>query len=280
MTGYRYFLVRILVLLMVAMPIGEAQDNSAPKGRVAQGAPQTNSAATSTPGGITKEQAKAILNELRQIRHLLEEQQRLQQQVASPAPVLENVKMSADRGYSLGRSDATMTLVEFADYQCPYCKQFHTAVFEQLKKNYIDTGKLRFVSRDLPLDIHSGAFKAAQAARCAGDQNNFWQMRDTLISHADNLSVDSILTYARQLGLEMVRFRSCLDTGKYLPDIRRDITEANSVGISATPSFVLGDSSAGTIDGVKVVGAQSYAAFEKILAGHSAKHVASGGQRP
>jgi protein-disulfide isomerase len=280
MTGYRNFPVRALILLMLAMPIGEAQDNSAPKRRATQGAPQTNSAATSTPSGITKQQAKAILNELRQIRHLLEEQQRLRQQAESPAPGLENVKMSADRGYSLGRSDASLTLVEFADYQCPYCRQFHTAVFEKLKKNYIDTGKLRFVSRDLPLDIHSGAFKAAQAARCAGDQNNFWPMRDTLITHADSLNDDSILTYARQLGLEMVRFRSCLDTGKYLPDIHRDITEANSVGISVTPSFVLGEVSAGTIDGVKVVGAQSYAAFEGILAGHSAKRVASGGRRP
>jgi protein-disulfide isomerase len=125
-------------------------------------------------------------------------------------------------------------------YPVYYCRQFHTTVFGQSRKDYIDTGKLRFVSRDLPLDMHASAFEAAQAARCAGDQDRFWQMRDLLISHSDTLNNGSILTDAQQLGMSMARFESCLTTGKYLPEIRRDIADANSIGIFATPSFVLG----------------------------------------
>src|SRR5436309_2535217 len=96
-----------------------------------------------------------------------------------------SVVLTTDDGHgaiSIGRPDAPLTLVEFADYQCPFCRQFHTAVYERLKTEFIETGKLRFVSRDLPLDFHSNAMAASVASRCAGDQDEFWQMRDTLIS--------------------------------------------------------------------------------------------------
>lgn len=223
-----------------------------------------------TPGtasaGMSKELGEAILAELHQIRTLLEKQHPAPQ----AAPVAETGKISST-GFSIGRPDAPLTLVEFSDYQCPYCRQFHSTTYELLKKNYIDTGKLRFVSRDLPLDFHSNASSAAQASRCAGDQGKFWQMRDTLISHADKLEQEAIIGYAKTLALDMDHFRSCLASEKYLPSVRADVAEAGGAGIAGTPTFILGKTSKTAIDGVKLVGAQPYEAFVKLLMEQSAK---------
>jgi protein-disulfide isomerase len=213
--------------------------------------------------GMTRELGEAILNELRQIHHLLEQQQT----AAQPAAAQQTAKVSA-AGFSLGREDAPLTLVEFADYQCPFCRQFHTAVYDRLKKEYIDSGKLRFMSRDLPLDIHNNALTAAIAGRCAAEQNQFWPMREVLISHADNLDPKAIESYARQIGLNLDQFRPCVASEKYLPSIRADIAEANAVGITGTPTFVLGKASGGRIEGVKLVGAQPYEVFTKLLNEH------------
>jgi protein-disulfide isomerase len=114
------------------------------------------------------------------------------------------------------------------------------AVFERLKTAYIDTGKLRFISRDPPLDMHMDAFGPALAARCAGEQDKFWQMRDLLIRHSDSLSTTAIATYATNLGLDLQRFHSCLEKSTYAASIREDIAQANTAGISVTPTFVIG----------------------------------------
>ena len=210
--------------------------------------------------GISKELGEAILAELRQIRALLERQQ----PAAPPAPVAETAKVSA-AGFSIGRADAPLTLVEFADYQCPFCRQFQTTVYEKLKKNYIDTGKLRFISRDLPLEFHSNASAAANASRCAGDQNQFWLMRETLIAHADKLEQDAIAGYAKAVGLNMDQFGACVASGKYISSIRDDVAEATAAGIGGTPSFILGRTSAATVEGTKLTGAQPYEVFDKAL---------------
>lgn len=225
---------------------------------------QSNESATAKPSssGMTQELGEAILNELRQIHHLLEQQQT----TAQAAPAQETARVSA-AGFSIGREDAPLTLVEFADYQCPFCRQFHTAVYERLRKEYIDSGKLRFVSRDLPLEIHNNALGAANAARCAAEQNHFWPMRETLISHADKLDPKALEGYAHDIGLNVDQFRSCLASEKYLPSIRADIAEANAMGIMGTPTFILGKASGGHIEGVKLVGAQPYEVFAKVLTG-------------
>jgi protein-disulfide isomerase len=218
--------------------------------------------------GMANEVEKEILAELRQIRLLLERQQ--QPQAPAAAPVAETAKVSTT-GYYLGSKDAPLTLVEFADYQCPFCKQFQSTVFDRLKKDYIDTGKLRVVSRDLPLDMHSNAMAAAQAARCAGEQDKFWQMHDTLIAHSDRLAAEAVGGYANELGLDMKRFQQCVASETGLSSIRKDIAEATSAGIAGTPSFVIGTTSGDSVEGIKVVGALSYESFEKILAGYLAK---------
>ena len=245
----------ILLCILALVPVLAAQTETA----------NTTPVASHPGDGISNELGQAILNELHQIRTLLEKQQQ-----TAPPPAADPAKLSS-AGFSMGKADAPLTLVEFADYQCPYCRQFHSTVYDQLKKNYIDTGKVRFVSRDLPLDFHSNAFAAAHASRCAADQNKFWEMRDTLISHADKLDDQAIAGYAETLGLNMEHFRSCVATGKYTASIRADMAEANAAGIQGTPAFVLGKTSAAGIQGVKLMGAQPYEAFEKAVTEQSGK---------
>src|SRR6266704_1199611 len=112
--------------------------------------------------GISRQQADEILNELRQIRQLLEKQAK------APQPQGEQItraKVNLDGFAMLGSKDAPLTMVEFTDYQCPFCQRFHVTSFPDLKKEYIDTGKVRFFSRDMPLDFHANAMRAAEAAR-------------------------------------------------------------------------------------------------------------------
>src|SRR5438132_11636163 len=205
---------------------------------------------------ITDELANAILNELKQIRLLLEKQRTTAPQTVAPNPSTpERVRLSLNGQHALGAPDAPLTVVEFTDYQCPFCNQFHRLTFPELKKTYIDTGKIRFISRDLPLEFHNNALLAALAARCAGEQDKYWALRDVLSSNPNNLSQQAILNYARDLSLDTRRFQACLDSEQYRGAIQKDVTEAHSIGITGTPGFVLGRSSTHTLEGIKIVGA-------------------------
>jgi protein-disulfide isomerase len=222
------------------------------------------------PEGMTKDQADAILNELRQIRQLLERQQATAAaQLARPAtaPASDKVKMSVGTGwYSMGRDDAPVTMVEFTDYQCPFCRRFEADSFAQLKKDYIDTGKVRFVSRDLPLEFHPNAPAAAVAARCAGEQHKFWEMRDAMmLDTATDLGPDSILKYGQKTNLDMTAFSACLKDKKFTEAIKKDTADAGTLGISGTPSFVIGKTDKSEIAGVRIVGAVPYPVFDSAI---------------
>ena len=206
--------------------------------------------------GITRQQADEILNELRQIRQLLEKQQAKGAEPSRASLNLTGAQM-------LGSKDAPVTMVEFTDYQCPFCRQFHMTVFNDLKKNYIDTGKVRFYSRDLPLDaLHPNAFRAAQAARCAGDQGQFWTMRNLMGSNPDKLDLDHLTGFATDLKLDALAFRNCVDSGKYKDKVESEVAEAMRIGAQATPTFVIGKSTAEGVDGELMVGALPYSNFE------------------
>lgn len=213
--------------------------------------------------GITQKQAQDILNELKQIRQLLQQQQTLlRQNTTRRAAPDQKVKLQLVDTYALGSKHAPVTLVEFTDYECPYCSKFHRTTFPQLKKNFIDTGKVRFVSRDLPLSFHKNAFQAVRAARCAGEQDKFWEMRHVLSSNPKKLSKAEISQFASELELDMAAFQSCVDSKKYEAEINKDIADANLVGITGTPGFVLGPTPEdGKFEGVRIIGAQPYAAF-------------------
>jgi protein-disulfide isomerase len=220
------------------------------------------------------QQNQDILNELRQIRQLLE---KLAGPLGQPAgaavptaaaPVDDHVKLAAVTGYALGKPDAPLTMIEFTDLQCPFCRQFHVTAFEQIKKDYIDTGKLRYISRDFPLDsLHPYAQNAARASRCAADQGKFWEMRHTILLNNAQLSADVFNTFAADLKLNVAAFKACTATAatKFQAEMQKDLTDATSVGVSGTPTFVIGRTSANGIDGVRLVGAQPYAVFDAKL---------------
>jgi protein-disulfide isomerase len=209
--------------------------------------------------GITSEQAEQILDELRQIKQLL------QQQAEKNAPAAPaRAKLDLQGFQMLGSKDAPLTLVEFTDYQCPFCRQFHLTTYNELKKNYIDTGKVRFYSRDLPLDsLHPNAVRAAQAARCAADQGQYWALRDMMGANPDKLDMDSLMADATTLKMNVGTFKGCLDTQKYKEAVQTDVLEAMKIGAEATPTFVLGKSTPQGVDGELIVGAQPYPEFVK-----------------
>jgi protein-disulfide isomerase len=215
---------------------------------------------------MTKDQGDAILKELREIKQLLARPQQ-QQAPAAPSvpPKPENLTVKGDAIYVLGKSDAPLTLVEFTDYQCPFCGRFETTTFPEIKKNYIDTGKVRFILRDLPLDFHPFALKAAQSVHCAGDQGKYWEMKELVFKNQNKIDVDSLAGYAKDLSLNGDAFKSCMADGKHLKEIGDEAKYAASLGISGTPTFVLGKAVGDSVEGRVIVGAQPLAAFEAAI---------------
>ena len=202
--------------------------------------------------GITQQQADEMLKELRAIRKALEG---LTQQAPPDPPADKRGRLTDVRGFAMGKPDAPLTMVEFTDLQCPYCNRFTTTTFEELKKQYIDTGLVRFISRDFPLDFHPQAMPAAKATRCAGEQGKYYELRLALLRGASQLSPAFITATATSLKLDMAAFDACQKSNRFDADIQRDIQAARSVGVEGTPSFFVGPTAAGAMDGVLIVGA-------------------------
>jgi protein-disulfide isomerase len=247
---------------------GASKSNAPPKSATASKPVKAESVTINMPEGMTRDQADAILNELKQIHQLLQNQQTAAV-AAKPAAVQaaapsDKVKMSVGQGwYAMGREDAPVTMVEFTDYQCPFCRKFERDNFAELKKNYIDTGKVRFVSRDLPLEFHPNAAPAAQAVRCAGEQHKFWEMHDAIMQDtATDLGADSILKYGDKVGLDSTAFRACVAEKRFGAAIQKDTADAGTMGISGTPSFVIAKTAPDQMDGALIVGAVPYAVFD------------------
>jgi protein-disulfide isomerase len=211
---------------------------------------------------MTEEQGKAILDELTQIRQLLDQQLRQAGANSPPAMLTQRAMIPLGSGPTLGREDSPITLVEFTDYQCPFCRDFHLTTFEQIKEKYIDTGKVRFISRDLPLDIHPHAMQAAQTARCAGEQGRYWEVRHTLIVNASTLSPDLFVRFAKDLNLDTAKFQTCLQSDMQQKAVEEDMAAARAVAITGTPTFVLGPTTNGTVDGLMIIGAQPFEVFD------------------
>src|SRR5262245_60258458 len=167
-----------------------------------------------------------------------------------------------------GAASAKVTLVEFSDYQCPFCARFHTGTSPQIQKEYVETGKVRHVFRNMPLEaIHPQAFKAHEAALCAGDQGKYWEMHDTLFANQRALQPEQLVGHAKTLGLDAGAFQTCLDSGKQAARIREDLAEAERLGLNGTPAFLIGVSTPdGKVKTVRFVsGARPYADFKAAL---------------
>jgi protein-disulfide isomerase len=211
--------------------------------------------------GLTRQQGDEILKELRQIRQLLEKQQAKPAQPQEEAPT--RAKITDLSGVSmLGSKTAPLTIVEYTDYQCPFCQRFHVTAFSELKKAYIDTGKVRFFSKDMPLDFHPNAMRAAMAARCAGEQGKFWELRDTMGANPNSLDLEHIVGFAADLKMDTGALRTCIDSGKFKERVQNDVLEAMKIGASGTPTFIVGKSVGEGVDGELVVGAMPFQMFD------------------
>ena len=216
--------------------------------------------------GITSTQADEILAELRAIHQLLERQNAAtttQAATAAQPPPYQQVVVHMPPGTaSLGAANAPLVMIEFTDYQCSFCRRFHETAFEELRKQYIATGKLRYVSRDYPLDFHDNAGRASLAGRCAAEQGKFWEMRNAMIEHNDHLLPEDLTQYAVTLAINPERLNQCIDSGRYNNLVALDESDAKSVGVSGTPSFILGRIKNGNLEGIRIVGVQPLSEFK------------------
>ncbi len=169
---------------------------------------------------------------------------------------------------ALGVADAPVTIVEFIDYQCPYCQGFAQETFPRIKASYIDTGRVRYVARDFPLPKHERARPAAIAAACAREQGRFWEMHDALLAEAGLLRDADFRRHADRLGLDRGRFEACLGDARHQRRLDADVAAARALGVSGTPSFLVGASRGAVAQGRLLQGDEDYAAFEKVLQGY------------
>ena len=167
---------------------------------------------------------------------------------------------------TLGDQHATVAIVEFTDYQCPYCEKYHSQTFAKLKKEYIDTGKVRYVLRDFPLDFHDHAKTAAIAANCAGEQDAYWQMNDQLFANQSELGGGLYQRTALSLGLNMDQFEACLNSPEQARKIEADVAYGQEIGVNGTPTFFIGRVQNGQLaDAREVSGTQPLSAFSRII---------------
>ena len=159
-------------------------------------------------------------------------------------------------GYpSLGPDDAEIVIVEFSDYQCPFCRRFHDETYQQLLDAY--PGQIRFVYRNLPLtSIHPSAMPAAIASLCANDQNKYWEFHEKLFS-SETLDEATYIQYATDLGLDVETFTACLTSGSHDEFIQQDMNFSLDLGVQSTPTFF--------VNGLAIVGAQPLVNFQQII---------------
>ena len=178
--------------------------------------------------------------------------------ITTPNPTV-NIDMETliDDDAIKGKENAPVTMVEFSDYECPFCGRHFEQTYSQIIKEYVDTGKVKLVYRDFPLDFHPNAQKAAEAAECAGEQNKYWEMHDKLFENQQALGINNLKQYAKEIGLNTDKFNNCLDSGEMTSEVSKDIQDGQAVGISGTPGFI--------INGQLVSGAQPFSAFKQII---------------
>lgn len=168
----------------------------------------------------------------------------------------------------MGSENAKVTLVEFSDYQCFFCRRHDRQVAPKIVREFVETGKVKYVFRDFPLSSHPGAFKAAQAAHCAGDQGKYWEMNDLLFKHKKTLREDDLRALGKSLGLNIDAFLKCVESKKHEKKVEYGLNEGRRVGVRGTPSFFLGLTDSGDLK-IEVrkflVGAQPYLAFKRAI---------------
>ncbi len=210
---------------------------------------------------------KALRSEVGQLRQAVTEIHRrtvATPKVAPPPPVAKAVSLDDDP--ILGDRQAKVGVVEFSDYQCPFCSRFHSQTFPKLKKNYIDTGKVQYVVRDFPLDFHRQAKEAAIAANCAGQQDAYWEMQHALFTNQRRLGPELYVELAKTLNLKVQAFRTCLQEADQEKEVDNDLAYGQSIGVRGTPSFFVGRVQGGQlVKARRITGAQPFPVFAQAI---------------
>jgi len=182
----------------------------------------------------------------------------------NPASGVQRVDVSADDDPVLGEAGAPVTIIEFSDFQCPYCRQFWRDTLPQIKANYIDKGLVKLVYRDFPLsNIHPSAQAAAEAGECAQSQGKFWEFHDAVFAAQDEQSAgtvaftaDDVKSWGAEVGL-VAAFNECVDSGSNRAEVLKDFQDGAKAGVGGTPTFF--------VNGIAVEGALPYTQFQQLL---------------
>jgi protein-disulfide isomerase len=223
------------------------------------GQPQSDLSALGADVQALQAEQQQIVTRLDELKQLLQ---------ANGQPVHLQPPSTLDMHGLIFRGDggAQVAIVEYADFECPYCGQFAREVYPQISDKYIKTGKVKYFYRDLPLHPH--AMSAARAARCAGEQDKYWELHDGLFAKQAALSNPVLLDRAQSLGLDTDKFSECLSSDRYKDDIRKGMSEAQTLGIDGTPTFFIGtigpDGDEVKISG-RINGTNSYETFASSL---------------
>ncbi len=178
--------------------------------------------------------------------------------VANPTPSVPiDMKALLDDDTVRGDKNAPVTIIEWSDYQCPFCQRFYAETEPSIEEQYIKTGKVKFIYRDFPLPFHENAQKAAEAAECAGEQGKYWEMHDLLFAQGVAGGVTGFKQYAQKLSLDTAKFNTCLDSGAMAAETQKDMNDGSAVGIQGTPGFI--------INGKLVSGAQPFSVFKQVI---------------
>jgi protein-disulfide isomerase len=235
----RFVTVMLLMGVLTAPLI--AQDKSQPS-------------QTKSDEGITREQAAKLIQEMQMIRVLLQKQVDVKTGVTpDEVGIAYPEKRLANLGKNIiGRDNAPLTLVEFVDLECPFCIQFHNDVLPELRRKYIDTGKLKFVVFDFPLPSHEYALPAATFTRCAGAQGKYWQVHNAFMSTPQVATPEVIQKIAIENKLDPKQLDLCLKNTEVAEQINRETQSARELGVFATPTFLLGSSQGDGVTGQMV----------------------------
>jgi protein-disulfide isomerase len=190
---------------------------------------------------------------------------------AAPAAAVmpvDNVVMNLAKAPMRGSDSARVALVEVSDFECPFCARYSMQTSAQVVREFVQTGKIRYAFVHLPIASHRNAFKASEAAMCAGDQGKFWEMRDRLFANQSALALPRLPESAIAVGLRMDTFNSCLSSARHAPQIQADMAMASRFGVRATPTFFIGsiDPRTRTFTAThKIVGAKAFPVFKGAL---------------
>jgi protein-disulfide isomerase len=221
-------------------------------------------------GQVSREEFEGLKAEIETLKQQFQDLTRAVRARGSAAPdAFQTTVVSVDGGAVHGKPDAQVTIVEFSDYQCVFCGRYSHDTFPQIDREYIQTGRVRYVVRDFPIEsIHPQAFKAHEAAHCAGEQGKRWEMHQKLFSNQRAMSASDLTAHAQSLGLEMGGFQKCLASGQYAAKIRRSLEDGQRLGVRGTPTFFVGltEANSSTVKAIRrIIGAQPYPAFKAAI---------------